>query len=55
MEEKELHVSTVRAIRTVLVIAGTATGYLSIFLSSYVLSYSVLIASLCISVYGCYL
>jgi len=55
MEEKELSLSSVSRIRTALLIAGTAIGYLSFLPSQLAVAYSMLVVSLCLSVYGCYL
>jgi hypothetical protein len=55
MEEKEIDLASVRRIRTWLVLAGTAVGYLSLLPSSAELAYSMLAVAICTSVYGCYL
>ena len=55
MEEKELSISSVSRIRTVLLIVGTAIGYLSLLPSQLPIAYSMLMVSICMSVYGCYL
>ena len=55
MEEKELSVSTVRNIRTSLVLGGTLLGYVTFFLDNAVLIYSILVVATCMCVYGCYL
>jgi hypothetical protein len=55
MEEKELNVTTVRHIRTGLVLGGTALGYLALLPDNQVLVYSMLVVATCMSVYGSYL
>jgi hypothetical protein len=55
LEEKELSISSVSRIRTVLLIVGTTIGYLSLMPEQAVLAYSMLLVSICMSVYGCYL
>lgn len=55
MEEKELSVSSVGLLRTVLLLIGTAAGYLSFLPMPPAAGYSILVISLCLSVYGCYL
>jgi hypothetical protein len=55
MEEKELSVSSVSRLRTILLLVGTSIGYLSLLPEQLALAYSMLVMSLCMSVYGCYL
>jgi len=55
MEEKELSIASISRIRTILLVIGTAIGYLSILPEQLVLAYSMLMVSICMSVYGCYL
>ena len=55
MEEKELSISSVSRIRTILLLAGTSIGYLSLLPENLVLAYSMLVVSICMSAYGCYL
>jgi hypothetical protein len=55
MEEKKFALSTVRRIRTALVLAGTIIGYAALFIPDVVVSYSLVAVSLCLSVYGCHL
>jgi len=55
MEEKELSIASVRALRTALVVIGTILGYLSFLPGNLVIAYSMLSVALCMSVYGCYL
>ena len=54
MEEKELSIASISRIRTILLIVGTAIGYLSILPSQPAVAYSMLVVSMCMSVYGCY-
>jgi hypothetical protein len=55
MEEKELSIASVSRIRTILLLVGTSIGYLSLVPENLVLAYSMLVVSICMSVYGCYL
>ena len=55
MEEKELSIASISRIRTILLVVGTAIGYLSILPSQPAVAYSMLMVSICMSVYGCYL
>ncbi|MGA3093986.1 MAG: hypothetical protein ABSD79_01200 [Dehalococcoidales bacterium] len=55
MEEKELSLSSVSRLRTALLLVGTAIGYLSLLPEQLALAYSMLMVSICMSVYGCYL
>jgi hypothetical protein len=55
MEEKELSLSSVSRLRTALLLVGTAIGYLSLLPEQPALAYSMLMVSICMSVYGCYL
>jgi hypothetical protein len=54
-QEKELSISSVSRLRTILLIAGTIIGYLSFLPSQPAVAYSMLTVALCLSVYGCYL
>jgi uncharacterized membrane protein YfcA len=55
MDEKEVNPATVGKIRTTLLVVGTAIGYLSFLPPQEAVAYSMLMVSLCMSVYGCYL
>jgi len=55
MEEKELSISNVSRLRTRLLVVGTAIGYLSFMPSQLAIAYTMLVVSICMSVYGCYL
>jgi len=55
MDEKQLSIASVSRLRTILLLVGTAIGYLSLLPESLVLAYSMLVVSICMSVYGCYL
>lgn len=55
MDEKELSIASVSRLRTLLLLAGTSIGYLSLLPENLVLAYSMLLVSICMSVYGCYL
>jgi hypothetical protein len=55
MEEKEASLSTVRKVRTGLVLGGTIIGYLSLIPDNLALAYSMLAVAICTSVYGSYL
>jgi len=55
MEEQELSLSSVSRLRTALLLVGTAIGYLSLLPEQLALAYSMLMVSICMSVYGCYL
>jgi len=55
MEEKALSLSSVSRLRTALLLVGTAIGYLSLLPEQLALAYSMLMVSICMSVYGCYL
>jgi hypothetical protein len=55
MEEKELSLSSISRLRTALLLVGTTIGYLSLLPEQAALAYSMLLVSICMSVYGCYL
>jgi hypothetical protein len=55
MEEKELSLASVKKLRTILLVTGTAIGYLSFLPSQLPVAYTILTVALCLSVYGCYL
>jgi hypothetical protein len=55
MEEKELSLSSISRLRTALLLVGTTIGYLSLLPEQLALAYSMLMVSICMSVYGCYL
>ncbi len=55
MDEKELSIASVSRLRTILLLAGTSIGYLSLVPENLALAYSMLVVSICMSVYGCYL
>ena len=55
MEEKEISIASISRIRTILLVAATAIGYLSFLPSQLAVVYSMLVVSVCLSVYGCYL
>ncbi|RJO60668.1 MAG: hypothetical protein C4542_08565 [Dehalococcoidia bacterium] len=55
MDEKELSISSISRLRTILLLVGTSIGYLSLLPEQLALAYSMLVVSTCMSVYGCYL